>query len=172
LGSVRNLDTRAAFHDRVLLPGRPGSGAKFDAARCAGEQVALERVLRNESAGTVRPVGTMGQFRLGKNSERALAARLFCSPAFFNLHTSGLKSSYLTLWLLRAALGVTWKFERVAACLFLPYFFVGELCGGAELHVLKMNPPVSRSMSELPTALPSRFASQPDCRRISGSNAW
>jgi hypothetical protein len=59
LGFCTNLDTRAAFHDRVLLPGRPGSGAIFDASTlCRAEQVALERECAM-SLLVIRPVGTM-----------------------------------------------------------------------------------------------------------------
>jgi alpha-galactosidase len=90
------------------------------------------------------------------------------------LHRTGFEVVVIfTLWLLRARfVGVTWKFERVAAFLFLPYFLWVSFAAALNYTVWKMNPPVSRSMSELPTAFASRFASQPDAEGFPGSNAW
>ena len=103
-----------------------------------------------------------------------LAVNFVWSRVFFNLHRIGLAVVVIfTLWLLLALfVGVTWKFERGAAFLFLPYLLWVSFAAALNYTVCKMNPPVSRSMSELPTAIASRFASQPDAEGFPGSNAW
>jgi len=57
-GLCTNFHAVASFHDRGLLPGRPGTGAKCDAStRCRAEQVAFERECAM-SLLVIRPVGT------------------------------------------------------------------------------------------------------------------
>ncbi len=103
-----------------------------------------------------------------------LAVNFLWSPVFFNLHRIGSAVVVIfTLWLLLALfIGVTWKFERGAAFLFLPYLFWVSFAAPLNYTVWRMNPTVSRSMSEAPTAVASRFARQPDKEGFPDSNAW
>ena len=103
-----------------------------------------------------------------------LAVNFLWSPVFFNLHRIGSAVVVIfTLWLLLALfIGATWKFERSAAFLFVPYFFWVSFAAALNYTVWRMNPSVARSMSELPTAVASRFASQPDTVDFPDSNAW
>jgi hypothetical protein len=57
-GFCTNVHARAAFHDRALLPGRPGTGAKSDASTlCRAEPVVFERECAM-SLLAIQPVGT------------------------------------------------------------------------------------------------------------------
>jgi benzodiazapine receptor len=103
-----------------------------------------------------------------------LGVNFLWSPVFFNLHRIGFAFVIIfTLWLLLAFfVGVTWRFERVAAFLFLPYLLWVTLAAALNYTVWKMNPPVSRSISGLPTAFASRFSNQPDAEGFPDSRAW
>jgi len=59
-----------------------------------------------------------------------------------------------------------------AAFLFPPYFFRLSFAPALNYTVWRMNPPVTRSLGALPTALASRFASQPDTEGFPDSAAW
>ncbi|MFI5059663.1 MAG: sugar-binding protein [Candidatus Acidiferrales bacterium] len=67
---------------------------------------------------------------------------------------------------------MTWKFERGAAFLFLHYLLWVNFAVALNYTVWRMNPPLSRSMGELPTAFASRFADQPDAEGFPDSSAW
>ena len=103
-----------------------------------------------------------------------LAVNFLWSPVFFNLHRIGFAVVViLVLWfLLTLFIGVTWKFERGATFLFLPYLLWVSFAAALNYTVWRMNPPVSRSMSELPTAFASRFASQPDAEGFPDGDDW
>jgi alpha-galactosidase len=103
-----------------------------------------------------------------------LAVNFLWSPVFFNLHRIGFAVVVIfTLWFLLALfIGVTWRFERGAAFLFLPCLFWVSFAAALNYTVWRMNPTVPRSMSELPTAIASRFASQPDKEGFPDNNAW
>jgi alpha-galactosidase len=96
------------------------------------------------------------------------------SALFFNLHWIGFAIVVIfVLWIFMALfIGVTWKLERGAAFLFLPYLLWVSIAASLNYTVWRMNPPVSRSMSELPTAFASRLASQPDAEGFPDTSAW
>ena len=96
------------------------------------------------------------------------------SLLFFNLHWIGFAVVVIfALWFLLALfIGVTRKFERGAAFLLLPYLLWVSIAASLNYTVWRMNPPVSRSMSELPTAFASRFASQPDAEGFPDGDDW
>jgi alpha-galactosidase len=96
------------------------------------------------------------------------------SPMFFNLRCTPFAT--FDIFTLRRPLalfiGVTWKFERSAAFLFLPYLLWVSFAAALNYTVWSMNPPVSRSVNEPPTAFASRFASQPDAEGFPDTSAW
>jgi len=113
---------------------------------------------------------TLGLWTFGAQ----LAVNFVWSPAFFNLHWIGLAVFVIfTLWfLLVLFVGATWKFDRGAALLFLPYLFWVSFAAALNYTVWRMNPPVFKNMGELPTAIASRFVSQPDTEGFPDSDAW
>ena len=95
-------------------------------------------------------------------------------PLFFNLHWIGFAVVVIfVLWFLQALfIGVAWRFERGAAFLLLRYLLWVSIAASLNYTVWRMNPLVSRSMSELPTAFASRLASQPDAEGFPDTRAW
>ena len=103
-----------------------------------------------------------------------LAVNFLWSPVFFNLHRIGFAVVVIiTLWLLLVLfIGVTWKFQRAAALLFLPYLLWVSFAAALNYTEWRMNPPIFRTVNELPTAVALRFAGAPDAEGFPNKSAW
>jgi len=103
-----------------------------------------------------------------------LAVNFLWSPVFFNLHRIGLGVAVIiALWLLIALfVGVTWKFDRGAAFMFLPYLLWVSFAAALNYTVWRMNPPAAGNTNELPTAFASRLESQLDVEGFPDRAAW
>jgi hypothetical protein len=172
LGFCSNLDTRAAFHDRVLLPGRPGSGAEFDASTLYRmEQVALERGCAM-SLLVIRPVGSKVAVSALMRALSGAKGKFFLVSYVFQFASHPIRRCPYFFCVVAARAVYRSDLEAGTGRCSLGYLLWVSFAGALNYTIRRMNPPVSKNVSGLPVAFASRFASRPDAEGFPGSSAW
>ncbi|GAC1670515.1 MAG: hypothetical protein PVS2B2_01110 [Candidatus Acidiferrum sp.] len=104
------------------------------------------------------------------------------SPVFFQFHRLGLALFVIAgLWLLIGDfIALAWKFERIAAYLFMPYLLWVSFAGALNIAIWKLNAPSlpvaalqgSPDSLDRATAVAMRFAGAPDAAGFPTNDTW